>query len=168
MREVTLTRGFVALVDDEDFARVSQFKWCAIPSPRNVYAARNERHVEGGRRQRLVLMHRFIAGTAPDAETDHVDGNGLNNRRENLRTATCSQNRRNSRRAVGGTSRYKGVTAVVDAWRARIWVDGRRLSLGSFPDEDAAARAYDAAARAHYGAFAAVNFPGPGERSALA
>jgi hypothetical protein len=107
-------------------------------------------------------MHSLITGLEL---VDHEDGDGLNNQQYNLRPATISQNLRNGR-AQEVTSIYKGVGLHRGRWRARIYVDGRRLSLGYFADEPAAGRAYDAAAREHFGVFACLNFPESGENPA--
>ena len=117
-------------------------------------------------------MHRLIWPTAP--EIDHVDGDGLNNRRSNLREAVGTKNQQNKMKACVGVSRFKGVCPHRDGrWRANIRVPavgkgrGRQTHLGLFVDEEDAARAYDTAARKHFGEFARLNFPEPGEQSAL-
>jgi hypothetical protein len=95
-----------------------------------------------------------------DLLVDHINGNGLDNRRANLRLATSAQNNYNRRITSRRTSKYKGVDyhASKRAYRARITVDKKKIFLGHFPDESSAARAYDVAAKKHHKEFAALNF----------
>lgn len=147
-----------AIVDVEDAEAVSQRYWRPHVSEANLYA-------KGGG----VLLHRFILGLPPhNPRVDHIDGDGLNNRRENLRLATPAQNSANMRARPGSLSGFKGVTWSKNAkrWRAKIRANGRHRHLGYFTSEEEAARAYDDAARELHGEFACVNFPRPGERSA--
>lgn len=150
--------GLFALVDDEDYALVSQYEWRVST---DGYAVHNYR--EGGKNKAL-LMHRLILGLGPgDLDVDHANHDGLDNRRPNLRVATDSQNRRNSRKQRRGTasSRYKGVSwkRANQRWCASIRVQGKGISLGYFDAETDAARTYDAAAAHFYGEFACLNFP---------
>lgn len=162
--EIPLTNGLVALVDDEDGPWALGYKWHASENGHTWYAQRNARASEA---TKVPLMHVELTGFA---RTDHVNGNGLDNRRENLRAASPSQNRMNARKAAGQSSQYKGVTFIRRArrWQAQIGGHGAYIYLGLFGTEREAALAYDAAARIQFGTFAALNFPGPGERSALA
>jgi hypothetical protein len=145
--------GRVALVDDDDHELVSQHTWIALRTrrPGVFYAYSNTQ----------VLMHRLILG-CPEFDADHIDGNGLNNQRHNLRLATRSQNLANMRPRAGGSSRFKGVhwDRVNGRWRAMIQVNGHMRAIGRYSTEEAAARAYDAAALAAWGEFACPNFPG--------
>lgn len=154
--EVPLTRGYVALVDDEDAERVLSLKWCALPRPHTVYAMRGARRPDGG--QTTTRLHNFVTGWQ---FVDHVNGNGLDNRRANLRQANPQGNQRNRRKLAPTTSRFKGVhwSTHRNVWVAQIKVDRRGRHLGQFADEIAAARAYDAAALEHFGPFARLNFP---------
>jgi hypothetical protein len=92
---------------------------------------------------------------------DHIDGNGLNNRRSNLRICTRAENNRNRRPTPGGSSRFRGVyrCRVADRWIANLSVNNRTVYVGLFADEVEAALARDAAARKHHGRFAWLNFP---------
>lgn len=162
-REIQLTKGKVAIVDDEDFALVSRWRWAYIPSYKNQgsgYAMRITRDA-GSRKSRAVYMHRFIMNSKPGQETDHVDRNGLNNTRANLRLCSHGENTRN-RRDGRGHSRYKGVYVATHnpkKWQAGITSKGKRYYLGTYDDEISAARAYDAAAKLHHGEYAGLNFP---------
>lgn len=149
-RQLPLTRGLFALVDDEDYCRVAEAgRWLAVPGGAGRYYAR----------RRLGLgLHSFLLGTT--RIVDHVNGDTLDNRRANLRVASASQNMANR----PGRSRcgYRGVTSSEGAYRAQICPDGQRKYLGTFRTAEAAARAYDAAAIDLYGEFAFLNFPPPG------
>lgn len=161
--EIPLTRGQVALVDEQDEWAASQYKWHAIPAARTWYACRWTRRSDG--RGTTQALHQLLTGWAL---TDHINGNGLDNRRCNLRAATTAQNLSNMRKHRG-SSRFKGVSWFkrTQQWRAYIELSGRQIFLGHFHDEGEAALAYDVAAREHFGEFAALNFPEPGERAAL-
>lgn len=152
MKRIRLTQGKYALVDDEDYERVIAHKWRAHKSGKTWYA-------ETGSGKDMVLMHRFILGTEEDRETDHRDGNGLHNWSDNLREATRTQNNRN--RPGWAKHGFKGVARVTntDRWAARVQVDKCMIALGCFDTPEDAARAYDAGALIHHGAFARLNFP---------
>jgi hypothetical protein len=107
-------------------------------------------------------MHRCIIKVPPGMVIDHINHNGLDNRKANLRIATHAQNSRNTKKQRPKTaSQYKGVpwNSTLKKWRAQITLNGKRISLGCFEDEIQAAKAYDNAARKYHGAFAALNFP---------
>lgn len=158
---IPLSRGMYALVDKADAELVAPFRWFVTKRRANWYAYRQ---IPGGR---MEGMHQLLTGWAL---TDHINGDGLDNRRANLRQASHAQNSRNRRKESGTSSIYKGVTWNKKGrrWMARIRVASKFHHLGSFLVEADAARAYDAAAREHFGEFAALNFPLPGERGALA
>ena len=160
MREILVSRGkYVALVDDEDYGRIAQYRWHRSA---NGYAVRWSPD-----RSRRIAMHREVLRFPAASCLDHANGNPLDNRKANLRTCTAADNARNSR-AVRGKS-VKGVQQyLADRWRARIRIDGRLTHIGSFATEWEAALAYDRAAREHFGEFACVNFPSIGERAATA
>lgn len=152
MREIPLSRGAVALVGDEDFERVSLYKWSL---DRNGYAVRAWRV---GNRRCKVMLHRFILCAPRGYDVDHKDGNLLNCTRENIRICTRAQNNANSRGRTG-TSKYKGVRLSRRRWRVEICADGQRINVGTFSDEIEAAQAYDTAAIRYHGEFARLNFP---------
>lgn len=157
-RLIPLTQGQCAIVDDADFAWLSQWKWCASKSDVGFYAMRAEK-TNG--RARYLYMHRVLADARPGDVVDHIDGDRLNNRRSNLRLATARQNAMNTRAHYDGSSRFKGVWRNAKKgrpWCAGICVRGVRMHLGVFQTEEAAARAYDAAALLAHGDFAKLNF----------
>lgn len=163
--EVPLTRGYVALIDEADAGRVGAHNWCVMLNPRTPtpYAIRNA----GGRG--TVYLHRFILDAPSDVEVDHASGDGLDNRRANLRQCTAEQNGCNRRKFIVGRSRFKGVTWHPSGWRARIRLSGRLTHLGFFDSEREAALVYDVAARDFHGPFASPNFQTvPHERGLLA
>jgi len=152
--EIPLTKGYVTVIDDEDYPLVAGRSWCAIVIDGQVYA-----YSAGG------YMHRLLTGAAQNQLVDHKDGDGLNNRRSNLRLATKSQNSMNRRPNRSGTSGYKGVSFHRKArkWVACLKFQGRYHHLGLFASEEDAARAYDRKATELFGEFARLNFPRTGE-----
>jgi hypothetical protein len=161
-KHINLTKGFSALVDDEDYEWLSRYNWFAVSLTKRVYAARARTDDEKrmGAPQ-LIFMHREIHPVPTGYETDHKNNDSLDNRRENLRTATIAQNRQNSKKRSDNTSGYKGVIWSVQAkkWLARISADNKRKYIGIYSSPDEAARAYDAKARELHGEFARTNFP---------
>lgn len=156
MREIRLTSGGVALVDDEDFDRVNEAgSWYAHESLNTSYAKQNYRPGDGKYTTRS--MHNFVTGLP---YVDHINGNGLDNRRANLRPATASQNQANQRMRRDNRSGFRGVQhAPRGRWRALIVAKGQRISLGYYDAREDAARAYDVAAIQHFGEYARTNFP---------
>lgn len=154
MREIKLSQGKVALVSDRDYEELAQYKWHAHWDGWNWYAARNAPTVNGKRA--TIKMHQVLCGEG----SDHIDGNGLNNQRENLRPATRSQNMFNRRLNKNSDSGFKGVNRRKDRnkWVAYIKVNGKQQHLGYFDTAEEAGRAYDVAARELHGKFARLNF----------
>lgn len=157
MKEISLTRGKVALVDDEDFDWVNQFKWYACKGRRRFYGRRTRAKAEGGGKQ---LLHHFIC---PKWKfIDHKNGNGLDNQKENLRASSTAQNlRAYCLKAVGRTSRFRGVSwgRRDEKWAAGIRVSPKKVFLGYFDKEEDAAKAFDRAAIRFGFAREALNFP---------
>lgn len=154
---IPLTRGKVTLVNDKDVAKLAGWTWRAVyRKGRNLWYAQGYR---GGLKTREdVYMHQLVAGAKRGKIVDHKDGDGLNNRRRNLRHCTVRQN------VLGAgvrphSSRYKGVywSKRDRVWRAQIGVHRKIICLGNFRDEGDAGRAYNKAARKHYGEFARLN-----------
>ena len=155
MKEIALTNGGVTIVDDVDYEVLSQSSWYRQKARNTWYACT---HATKDGRPTLVRMHTVIL---PGCVTvDHWDGDGLNNRRSNLRPATLSQNQQNSIKPRSNTSGFKGVNFVKRSgrWQANITVDGKARYLGTFDTKEEAARTYDEAAKEFHGEFARQNF----------
>lgn len=152
-RLIPLTRGMYTIVDERDFTKLSKYNWFARKSDRNYYAFRTvgKKHIR---------MHRAITHAPKGMVVDHIDHDGLNNRRSNLRVCTIKQNSRNAR-SHKGTSRYKGVYWLKrnSKWTAEILCDGKKKFLGYFKNEIDAALAYDKTARKLFAEYAYLNFP---------
>ena len=149
-KSIPLTQGKFAIVDDEDYDEIARHKWYYL----NGYA---QRHAPRG----VTRMHRVIAGTPPGMDTDHINGDGLDNRRSNLRVCTHSQNMANRGRDSTNTSGFKGVTWHKECrkWLAYTAVNRKMIHIGLFERAEDAARAYDREVVRIFGEFAAPNFP---------
>lgn len=164
MRLIPLTQGKFAKVDDEDFERVSQIKWCYHENGHgNGYAENRDK-----KNKKTFRLHRFVLDLDDDKMreaglmVDHIDGDHLNNQKENLRVCTNSQNQANRKRLKARSKRkytsiYKGVYKSGRKWQAAISKDKNRINLGAFPTEQEAALAYNEAALFHFGEFARLN-----------
>ena len=153
MKEIKLSQDKIALVDDDDFEYINQFKWYAEKSTNTFYAGR-----KGGKT--TIRMHREIMKTQLENNIgkfiDHKDGNGLNNQKYNLRTCTQAENGRN-RHCVNNSSGYLGVCKKGKKWYAQIKVNKKNIYLGIFKDKKDAAKAYNEAAIKYNGEFARPN-----------
>jgi hypothetical protein len=155
VRRIPLTRGKFALVDARDYYRLVKFTWYASePTKNTFYAARS-------RNGKKVTMHRVIMNPPGHLFVDHIDRNGLNNAKNNLRLCTPAQNRCNTFSSKVGTSKYKGVNwnKRIKKWGALIQLNRKIYQLGYFSNEIDAARAYDKKAKVLHGEFAYLNFP---------
>ena len=154
---VPLTQGKFAIIDYADRDRVLAFKWRLGT---DGYAIRTRR-VGDGPGPHLIQMHRVVLGTPDGLDTDHINERKLDNRRENLRVATRSQNKANRGLQANNPSGFRGVRPWKGGprWQARIKVAGRGRHLGYFANAEDAARAYDAAAKEAFGEYARLNFP---------
>ena len=150
MKKIPLTQGKFALVDDEDYTELSKYKWYATKG-RNTFYAKNARM---GR-----IMHRHILNPPRYKDTDHIDGNGLNNQKINLRLATRSENGGNRRLGSNNTSGFKGVHWAKDyrKWKVRIKINRKDIYLGRFSSREEAVLKYNDAAKKYFGIFARLN-----------
>ncbi len=144
---IPISRGLETIVDDLDYRWLSQWNWTA-----------NDKHYVHRRDySQKPPKHRLIMRPLAGQFIDHIDGDPLNNRRSNLRFCTNRQNMANMRRKQHGLSQYKGVVCRHGRWRAQIGVNSKKIYLGVFDSEMDAAKAYDQAARYHFGEFACLN-----------
>ena len=150
---VTLTMGYEAIIDAADIHLVGGVSWRANKSRNAVYAAHHKRR--DGKRS-FITMHRVIVSAPENMSVDHINGDGLDNRRANLRLATNAENMWNMRRPARNTSGYKGVSwnKRISKWKAQIQVKGKIMHLGSFDDPQKAHAAYCDAAARHFGEYA--------------
>lgn len=162
IRYIPLTHGLYATVDAADYEWLNQYKWYAQVDKRSrlVYAARVRIERENGKaRRRIVLMHREIMKPPAGMVIDHINCNGINNRRCNLRTCTRAQNLQYRRPPASGRSRFIGVRPHGDKWRAVISHKRVKIHLGIFDDDVEAAKVRDRKAVELFGEFARLNFP---------
>lgn len=142
-------RKFAALVDDEDYGKINQFNWYAFKEKHTLYAAT---HIQN----KLIFMHNFIMGFK---DVDHINGNGLDNQRYNLRKATNQQNCMNRQSRRNSSSKFKGITwyKPTKKWKAQIVLNNEHIHLGMFNSEIEAAKAYNQKAKELFGEFARLN-----------
>ena len=154
MKEIPLTRGRVAIVDDEHYWWLTKWKWYYGS---NGYAVRNA----PGKRHKY--MHCVIMDTPPGMDTDHINGDRLDNRRSNLRVCTRAQNTHNQKVSKANSSGYKGVHwhKHDKRWRTQIKTGGKKIYLGNFHSKEYAALAYNRGALQYHGAFANLNYVVP-------
>ena len=138
-REIKITQNRVAVIDVEDFNKISRHHWYENKGPRTSYA----RTTLKGVNRKGILMHRFILNAPKGMEVDHINGNGLDNRRSNLRLCTSGQNHYNALPQKNNTSGCKGVHyhKTRKTWNVAIKVNGKRLHLGCFKDKEDAVNA---------------------------
>ena len=160
-RRIPLSRGKYAIVDPDDYYKLSEHKWSVSTGPyNNFYAVRKEPN-RNGKKGKTIRMHRLVANTPDGLLCDHINGDSLDNRKANLRSATHLQNSWNARKSPQScSSKYKGVMfrKGPQKWAAMICVAGEKIFLGSFKDEIEAAKVYDKAAKKYFGEFAKLNF----------
>ena len=152
MKAISLTQGYSAIIDDEDYDKLMQYKWCYNLG----YASRS---LKKENKKITIFMHRVVLDTPENMYTDHISGNELDNRRGNLRIGTKSQNMANSRIRVNNTSGYKGVHwhKLLSKWRAVIWYLGKPIHIGLFLTKEEAAKAYNNKAIEVHKEFARLN-----------
>jgi hypothetical protein len=154
MKSIPVAGGYFALVDDEDYEEMSKLRWHTAKGRKTIYASTNVKRETGG--YSSVGMHRMINKTPAGFHTDHIDGDGLNNQRSNLRTASRTENARNRSPNTGCASQFKGVhwNKRKRRWVASIRVNKKSVFLGLHKSEQAAADAYSRAASQYFGEFA--------------
>lgn len=145
MKAIPLTMGQIALVDDEDFERLNQWKWTSMWDPKGKYFYATRRERISPKKQKTIYMHQIIIDVPPGMVCDHIDHNPLNNQRNNLRVVTHRQNMQNNSRNC--TSNYPGVSWAKDRekWLAQATINGKRTNLGRYEKEEDAYKAYCAA-----------------------
>jgi|JI10StandDraft_1071094.scaffolds.fasta_scaffold364297_3 hypothetical protein len=157
MKQIPLTQGKFALVDDEDFEELSKYKWCAYRHRNTFYASRSVR-ING--KNKNIRMHRQVLSLVKKNEyCDHINGDGLNNQKSNLRICGNAENLLNRGKGKNNTSEFKGVTRDNrdGVWYAQIKVNKKHFYLGRFKNKKDAAIAYNEAAKLHHGEFARLN-----------
>lgn len=157
MKTISLTQGKAAIIDDQDYALVSRYKWCAHEGCTTFYAVTN---AKVGGKLKTLNMSALLLNPPPGYVVDHIDRNGLNNCRSNLRIALRHQNQANhGKRNGSSTSRFKGVSwdASTSRWVAAIGHKGNMYRIGKFKDEEDAALVYNVAAQIFHGDFAVLN-----------
>lgn len=159
VKRIPLTQGKFAIVDDADYEYLMQWKWYAVKDKNTYYAMRNQRISESGTRARrtTILMHRAIMKVQTGLQIDHINHNGLDNRKANMRICTNKENHYNQLSQRNKTSKYRGVSRDKNRWRADIQRDKNKLYLGSYVSEIKAALAYDNKATMLFGSFAHLN-----------
>ena len=156
MKQIQLTQGKYALVDDEDFEWLNQWKWYYGQSG---YACRqvHQGYIDGKQKQRKIYMHKEIL-QVKGFFTDHKNGNTLDNRRTNLRAATNQQNQLNRGKPSNNRTGYKGVYPTWGGrWRARLFIHRKGINGGTYDTKEEAATAYNLIAKEHFGEFAQIN-----------
>lgn len=157
-KRLSLNNEEFALIDEDDYKLVSEFKWFVDIKGKQKYAKCKKYigRVSGKYIYKRLYLHRLIMNPPKGMDVDHINGNGLDNRRCNLRICTRSQNIRN---AIGkkGTSQYKGVCRHRNSWLASITKDYKQIHIGHYSTEIEAAKAYDKKAKELFGEFAKFN-----------
>lgn len=158
LRAIPLTQGKVAIVDAADYEWLMRWKWHARKKQNTFYASRDGGYMDD--KHLIIQMHRLIVGAELGQVVDHIDGNGLNNTRHNLRICTHQENLRNRSATSRNKTGFKGVSLEPDTgkWRAKIKAGGKTIHLGVFATAEEAARAYDAASTNLFGEFGRNNF----------
>ena len=146
-KQIKMSTGKIVLVDDEDFEELNQYKWCCMDG----YAARTSSRKIPGRP--VIVMHRIIMNAPKGMMVDHINHNKLDNRKENLRVCTNSENQRNRGIPLNNSSGYKGVSKMNKKWMAQLHVGNKTIYLGVFPTPELASQAYEDKCKEVYGEF---------------
>jgi hypothetical protein len=162
MKLLALTKGYYALVDDDDYYWVSQFNWSAIEVNGNVYARRNKKKgILKSKEPYEIYLHRVIMRCSDKSKViDHIDHNGLNCQKNNLRICNADENKRNIKSYTNSSSNFLGVSydKARNKWVAQLTHNGNKILNKRFNTESEAAMAYDIIAKKHHGKFANLNF----------
>jgi hypothetical protein len=162
MQRLSLSKGYFSLIDDDDYMRLSQYKWTAMVTGQHIkriYAYRRTGWRKDARRyQKSIWLHREIMDAPKGMDVDHINHDTLDNRKQNLRLATRSQNLANNRRPIGATG-FRGVCRTSSGELLPFKAQIKGEYLGTFANAVDAARAYDTAASKKFGEFARLNFP---------
>ena len=157
MKEIKLANGKgIVLVDDQEYSKLSSIRWFLKQTGKNNYA-------QGRVNGKMTRMHRFILDVPPLMEVDHINGNGLDNRKNNLRSATSLQNHWNRKIPINNHSGFKGVHYVpqrshlTTPWRAMITINNKSRHIGCYSSKEEAAKAYNKKAKELFGEFANIN-----------
>lgn len=155
--EIALTQGKTCTINLKDLNKVYDKRWCAAKTNNHFYAVTSVKQEDG--KWKLVYMHKLLMNTPTGMDTDHINHDGLDNTRDNLRICTRSENLRNCKSFKNSTSRFKGVcwAKTMNKWNANIWEGRKNRNLGYFECEIAAAQAYNRAAIEAFGDFAHIN-----------
>ncbi len=157
MKYIPLTKGKYAIVDDDDYEYLMQWKWHVSQQGTAYYAARSRYSPE---HTATISMHRFLMEAPSSKQVDHINHDGLDNQKKNLRLCSRNQNQQNRKSFTAGTtSKHKGVHLHRGKWQVSIKKNGKGVCLGAYVEEDDAGRAYDKKARELFGEFACFNFP---------
>ena len=162
MKEIPLSKGYVAKVDDEDYERLSAFSWHILIQPNGIVYAHSRLcwFADGKKCQRHIWMHREVL--RHNGPVDHIDGDTMNNQKHNLRACTRAENSRNRKQvAKNNTTGYKGVSVRVGyklrPYKARIRHNGKTIGIGNYSTPEEAANAYNSVAPIYFGEFARLN-----------
>lgn len=160
MKFIQLTKGYITVVDDEDYDMLMQYKWSARVSTNGKYVAPVRGVMLSGKIKTVTMSRSLLGVTDPKINVDHIDHCSLNNQKDNLRICTKSQNAMN-RKSAFGTSKYIGVNLHKHSgtWSASVYINKKHKQLGYFKNEIEAAIIRDNAAKIAYGEFAKLNFP---------
>lgn len=164
MKIIKITQNKEVLVDDKDYDELIKYRWYFVDKPRAKYGyvATDMRNTNNKYKTRHVYMHRFLLNPPRNKIVDHINRNGLDNRRANLRICTYTQNNGNFFMGVRNKSGYKGVSwhKATNKWRATLLYKGEQQYLGIYDDKLEAAKAYNEAAIKYFGEFARPNVIG--------